>query len=355
MLAYAQSEWMMDYIIRSHGFASINKMLRAFGKGLTQKQVFEKVLGVQEDQFDKEFHDWARKTIKQWGFDPNPPPNLKDTTKEVQKNPEDPAIQGRHALALLRARKYGEARKAAEKTLRLRPKDTTGLRVLGNVYLREKDYDQAIAVCKKLEAIDPTTTTAPQILARCRLAQKDWAGAIAALELLQKRAPLEAFAYKKLAGIYIQLGQSEKALPNLIYLHKHTMNDPKYARQIAEIFRALNRDEQALNYFREVTYINPYETSAMKAMAAIHLRLKQYDRAVSAATGMTLLEPKSAESWNYLAATCYRAGKAEKNIDRLHSAKNAAQKALKLDPKSHAGQILRHIDSAIEKLQNDAL
>jgi DNA-binding SARP family transcriptional activator len=107
-----------------------------------------------------------------------------------------------------------------------------------------------------------------------------------------------------------------------------------------------------LHYYREVTYINPYETSAYEGMASIYLRQGQYDRALAAAEDMTQLEPDEAKSWNYLAMVAYRAGRAQEDLRLLRSAREAAERAEEIHPDGRATQILQHIDAAIDALEN---
>ncbi|MBN1943239.1 MAG: tetratricopeptide repeat protein, partial [Phycisphaerae bacterium] len=354
MLAYAQSEWMLDYMIRQYGFAALHKMLEAFGEGLPQSEVFQKALGVNEEEFDANFRAWAKTSVKKWGFDPSPPPRVKQSAQAVKQQPNSSDARARYAQALLLAGKNVQAGNAAEKALTLSKNNVLALRVLANAQFRAKRYDKTIKLCEQIEKLDPTTTTAPNLLARCRLARKDWARAIEALELLQKRQPMDAFSYKQLAKLYTQLGQPEKALPNLIYLHQHTMDDPKYARQIAEIYRTLGEAEPALAFFREVTYLQPYDPGPYEAMATLHLRQKQYRLARKSAENLTFLNSKDPNAWAYLATIRYRIGMAEDDPAELRRARADALKAGKLNPKSPPA-VLRFIDAALKKRQNGSL
>ncbi|MBN1553105.1 MAG: tetratricopeptide repeat protein [Phycisphaerae bacterium] len=361
MLAYAQSEWILDYIIRQYGFAKLHKMLEAFADGLPQSEVFEKTLGLKENQFDTQFLAWAKQSVRKWGFDPSPPPNLTKAAQAVKQHPNSSDARARYAHALLLAKKNDRALKEAEQARRLyKPsplaikspeENVLALRVLANVHFGAKRYDETIRLCRRIEEIDPTTTTAPGLLARCYLARKDWARAIESLELLQKRQPMDAYSYEKLAKLYTQLAQPQKALPNLIYLHRHTMDDPKYARQIAEIYRTLGQAQPALAFFREVTYIQPYDPGPYEAIATLHLREKQYDQARQAAENLTFLNPKDPKTWTYLATIRYRIGMAKNDLAELKQARADAIKAKQLNPKSPPA-VLRFIDAAIQKRQN---
>ena len=354
MLAYAQSEWMLDYIIRSRGFDRIGKMLGAFGEGKDQPTVFREVLGVTEKAFDKEFRAWAKREIQVWGYDPDPLPTVKAAAPAAKHRPNDPEAQAKYALALFLAGKQhlGAAERSARRALKFNAEHVLALRVLANVHLQRKNYVEALASAARLESIDPTNKTAPRVLAECFLARREWAKAIGALELLKSRHPMHSYSYEKLADLYIQIGMPDLALPNLVYLHKHTMDDPQYARRIAEIYRAMGKRDQALEWFRQVMYINPYEVSAHRGVAAIYLRSKRFDRALEAARGLVELAPKDAETWTFLGTIRYRVGKADRDVAQLRAAKDAAEKARQLDPAGKAEQLMQYIDAALDSLDN---
>jgi cellulose synthase operon protein C len=350
-LAYAQSEWEMEYIIETKGYDTVVKMLKAFGDGMTQPDVFEKIVGAKEKDFDENFRKWAHTTVKKWGFNPDPPPDLAKAAKEAKDKPADPVALATYAVALYYRNDFKQAEEQAKKALEKDPKNTKALGVLAVAQANRKAYNEAIETANKLESIDHTTSFAPKVLAQCHIARKNWAEAIPALELLQERQPLDSFSYEQLATIYTQLGQPEKALPNLIHLHRHTMKDPKYARQIAEIYRAMDQNDLALTYFEEITHINPYQPNAYEAMAAIYRTSGQFDKAIAAVDKVCLLQPDSSEAWAKAAMMRYLAGKAGKDGDQLLKAKQAANKSIELDSQSKAKQILERIDAALEELE----
>ena len=86
-LAYAQSEWVMEYIIATKGYDTILKMLHGFRDGMTQAQVFDKIVGVGEKDFDAAFNKWAHETVKKWGFNPEPPPDYKRPSSSRRRSP----------------------------------------------------------------------------------------------------------------------------------------------------------------------------------------------------------------------------------------------------------------------------
>jgi len=346
-LAYAQSEWIMEFIIETKGYATIVKMLEGFRDGLTQQEVFEKIIGMKEEDFDKTFGAWAKKQVAGWGFESDPPPELKEAAKAVKASPEDAAAQTAYAVALYYSRKWDKSQQAARKAIELDPNNVKARAVLATILAAKKKCDEAIEVAGKLEQLDHTTATAPRVLARCHLEKKQWAEAIAALELLKRRQHLDPYAYQQLARIYVLLGRPAKALPNLVELHRRTMKDPRYARQIAEIHRSLNQNDKALAYYNQLVYINPYEVSAYKAMTEIHIGAGEYDKAIKSARQMCLAGGDSAESWTYLAVARYHKGKEANDAEQLRQAKQAAEKAVQIEPGGKCKEVLEMIEAAL--------
>ncbi len=352
-LAYAQAAWTMEYIIETKKYKTIIDMLKGFRDGLTQAEVFEKIVGAKEADFNKNFRVWARLKVREWGYDSEPAPNLAKAAEAAKKNPKDADAQATYALALFARGKrfFKRATEAAGKALAIDKNNKTALKVMAGYYLKEKKYDQAVAFANRLEKADRKNSVAPRILAQSHIAKRKWTSAIEALELLKRRQRMDSFSYEQLAKIYQQLGQPEKALPNLIYLHRHTSRDHKYARQIAEIYRDMDRPDDALVYFRQITHINPYEASAYHQIASIHLQAQRYDEAVAAIERFVLLEPKSSTSWAYMAMIRYRAGTARSDREELLKAKAAVDKALELDPSdSRAEHIGKMIESSLAEL-----
>ena len=347
-LAYAQAEWTMEYIIATKGYDTIVKMLRGFRDGMTQAEVFAKILATDQAGFDGDFRKWAEKEVKRWGFSPDPPPNVAKAAAKAKANPQDAAAQAELAIARYMAAQTGPAEAAAKAALKLDPNNKYALAVLARIMVSRKRYDEAVKFARRLENIDHTSRTAPEVLARCHLARRKWAGAIAALELLKQRRPLFPYSYEELAKIYQLLGQPEKALPNLIELHRRTLRDPQYARQIAEIYRTADKGDKALEYLDQVTHINPYDPSAYEAKAAIHRSAKRYEKAVAEIANVCLLQSDSADAWAKMAMMRYLAGSTTKDKNQLRKAREAAEKALKIDPNSHAPkQIIKLIDKAL--------
>ncbi len=350
-LAYAQAEWIFEYIVDKYDYDTIIKMLEGYRNGLNQQQVFDTILETDQADFDKSFAAWAKEQVQKWGFNADPLPNPSQTAKNIKKDPANSAAHAAHAVALYIRGKRKEARLAAEKALKLDEQSTDALAVMAKVLLGEKKYDEAAEYARRLNKLDLSSTAAPRVLSKCHMAERKWAKAIESLEKLKMRRPVEPYAYEELAKLYMQLGRPEKALPNLIELHRRTMRETKYARQVAEAARSAGKYEQAAKYFREITHIDPYDAGAYRAMASLYVQLERYEEARRAAENLCLLSKSSPTAHFTLAAVLYRAGLHWNKKDLLLKAREAAQKALELAPGGRSKILLEQINRAIEKIE----
>ncbi|RPI62023.1 MAG: hypothetical protein EHM48_04745, partial [Planctomycetaceae bacterium] len=347
-MAYGEAEWMLEYIILQKDYDTAIKMLKAFADGMTQKEVFEKIVGMPEEEFDKNFQAWAKEQVRnEWKMNPDPTPDARKLTEEAKAKPNDDTIQAVLAAAALAANALKPAEEAARKALAVNPNNARALGVLGYVLANQKKTDEAIGMAKRLEEIDHTSIHSPKILAQCYLEKQNFPDAIVALELLKQRQPIDLYAYEELAKLY-NSGDPAKELPNLLELHKLTMTDPKYARQIADIYRKQSQDENALRFLRQVTYLNPYDTTVYGTMAAIHLKAKRYPDAISAVNNLCLLEPGSAKAWANMASVEFKVSQATNDKTMMEKAKESAEKSVKIDPEGQGKQILERIETAMK-------
>ena len=343
-LAYAQADWMAEYIIATHGYETILKMLEGFRDGMTQAEVFDKLLGTTEQGFDKAFTTWAAGQVKQWGFDLTPPPNLPKALAAAKADPDDAAAQAALARAHYATQQYDKAVEAARNALALDETNARALAALALVAERTGRDERAVQWAEKLQKVKPDSRVALCVLGRLHLKHRRIGQAVVALERLKLALRLDAWSYEQLAKIYLQLGQDQRALPNLIELNRHNLRDPRWPRQIAEIYRDLGRPEEALGFYEQVIQINPYDTTVHQTIASLQLRAGRYDEAIHYATAATQVAGDVADTWAVLARVCYFAGRARKQPTLLARAKQAGQKAVRLDPASPAAKIVEAID-----------
>ncbi|MCD6377408.1 MAG: tetratricopeptide repeat protein, partial [Planctomycetes bacterium] len=164
-LAYAQSEWIFEYIVETKGYETIVKMLKAFRDGWPQEKVFKEILGCSEREFDKQFARWAKKQIIAWGFDPYPTPSLTQSARMVRNNPTSAEAHANYARALFARGALDRAELQARRALEIDPTNARAQAVLGVIQLRRRKYDDAIETSKRLEKINPRSHIAAKIMA----------------------------------------------------------------------------------------------------------------------------------------------------------------------------------------------
>ncbi len=337
-LAYAQAQWIIEYITETHGDSAMRAMLAGFRDGLSQAAIFERVLGTTEEAFDSAFAAWARQQVQAWGFDPAGAPSLNEARSALQESPDSAAAHGQLARALLAAGQREQAVAAAERALTL-DEDADALTVLALSALEADQGTRALEYAERLERARPGDPVAPRVQAQVYLGRQDAVRAIPALQTLQQRLPLDPYSYEQLARLYQHLGLDARALEQIEEIHRHNMTDPAWPRRIAELHRQLGQSDQAVAAYEALLSLNPYDTSVYQTLAALHLRAGRPEQALRAATDATLAAPELAEAWANLAAVCYRIGRASGDRETLRRGLDAADRALKLDPASPAQRV----------------
>ncbi len=345
-LAYAQSEWMLEYIIETQGFHAVSEMLEGFREGKPQAEVFAEVLDMTEAEFDARFRTWAGEQVAEWGFDTVPLGKLGELQRAADAAPNDPVPRADYALALLREAGPAEAIAHAEKALELDPAQPRALGVMAGAYLMMENFDKALEYANRLELAEDNSPVAARVAAACWVEAERWDLAVVALERLRQRRPMDPYSYEQLTTIYVQLGRLDKALPNLIEMHRRSMDTQEYARQVADLYRAIGEEDKALYYYQEVLRIDPYEVTAHEAIAAIHRNAKRYDQAVAAAGRLAMLQDDSPKAWAQLAMVRFVAARAaEDGREGLLAAWEDATRSVSLDPDGPGQAVLMRIEA----------
>ncbi len=67
-LAYAQSAWLYEYLVGRFGSQAPLELMDAYAAGQTQREAFESVLGVDQDDLESAFLSWATEQARAWGL-----------------------------------------------------------------------------------------------------------------------------------------------------------------------------------------------------------------------------------------------------------------------------------------------
>ncbi|RME40104.1 MAG: tetratricopeptide repeat protein, partial [Planctomycetota bacterium] len=128
-MAYAQSEWMCEYLISRFGYDILGTMLADYRQGRTQEEVFEQRLGLTPAAFDEAFASWAKSQLRENGFDLTPVEDVETLIEAVHDDPENAALFARLARAVYDRGDKDRAVKLARRALEKDSREPTALTV----------------------------------------------------------------------------------------------------------------------------------------------------------------------------------------------------------------------------------
>ena len=343
-IAYAQSEWMCEYIVQRFGYEMINTMLMELRKKKTQSDLFRDQLGISPEDFDRDFRLWARERVREWGYDPAPPDDVETLRVRVGADKENASLLGRLALAELEEGNIVRAIPAARRALELNENQREALQTLGTVlsaFARQsgdpaerRSYDaEARPLLERLARVDAEGWTAPKLLAEIALRGDRLDDATRWFERLQSRCPADPVSWRGLAGILLQRRQYDRALPQLVELARLDQSDPEVPVQIADIHRKAGRFHEARYWYRRANFIDPFDTHTHRALGELAKRAGDARAALSEFTLLTRLEPQRAEFFELAALAARDAGDND-------AALAFARQAVRLDPNSPARSLI---------------
>lgn len=321
-LAYAQSEWMIEYIRGRWGEASIAALLRAFRDHKTQSRAFREVLKITPAEFSREFAAWARKDASAWGLPLDPLPDETRLRARLLVNPRDAEALAQRAELASIGDSPREAKRLARQALEADASQPLALRVLAETLLaqcesmpvndaRDALLEEAGKLARRLleaHADEPAGLRVQAIEAQHR---KAWPEAIAAWQSYIRRRPGDPQGYRRLAGAYLSLERPAEALPILEKLHSIAPDEPEVARWIARVYRDRGDFETAGTWARRALDVELYDVSLHREAGEIFERTESADRAVMEFQAMIELEPDHPEGYERLAALLARLGRAE--------------------------------------------
>jgi tetratricopeptide (TPR) repeat protein len=225
MLAYCQSEVVLDFFIKKSGKKCLPELVAAFREGKTLAQAVQAVTGTPLAKFEKECMAYIRAEIAKI-------PVLPKVTRGDEKfifdiaaaEPGDAEAQCALALFLLASRKPDQAAKTVEKALRANPKCAEALYIKARIAAAKRQTNAAVKAARAAVKADPNYAPAHHALGEAAVkagktdaAARHFRAAIAA----HRRFPQP---YRALAKIYKDKKQDDKAAVVLEALIKNTSN-----------------------------------------------------------------------------------------------------------------------------------
>ena len=342
-VAYAQSQWMCEYLVERFGYDILYAMLVDYRDGRTQEEVFLKHTGQATQQFDIDFAAWARRQAGSWGFPLDPPEEPLVVYALTLVDGDNAALLGRLARAEFDAAHLDKALDAANKALALDEKERNALEVYVTVldrYAAEKQdprltqmEDEMLPALRRLAELEPDGWTAPKLLAKILLRREQLDDALEYLTRLQRVCPRDPFSYSGLAGIYLTRQQPDLALPQLLELARTDEHDPDVPARIGAILAQRGKLAEARHWCRQALFIDPFQARPHRELASVLMRLNDTAGAAAEYEVLCQLEPK-------VAGHFADAALAHQKLGNTAKAQEYARKAVALDANSPARPLL---------------
>ncbi len=342
-VAYAQSEWLCEYLIETWGYEVINRMLKMYRDGSVQREVIPAISGMSTEEFDERFGAWAAERAANWGLPLDPPVDELRTRWLLRVYPENARLHADQA-AVLQGGDDDRAEVHVRRALELDPGNPRVLQVAARLAAHRAASDpgrqrarglleEARTHYRALVEMDPQHAEAVAFLAEWANHHEQQQDAIEWAGRLRKLQPENPLSYRILSGVYLAQDDDDAALGPLLELARHEEHDADVPRQIARIYTQRNQLPTAAAWYQQSVYIDPYDLDTHLRYARVLDELPDPLGAVREYRMLTLLEPDRPEHLNELAFAHHRAGQRDQ-------ARETARRAVALDPQAAARQLL---------------
>ncbi|MEM9064412.1 MAG: hypothetical protein AAGB51_02860 [Planctomycetota bacterium] len=256
-LAYAQSQWMYEYMLGRFGDLAPLELMDRYAEGFTEAEAFEDALGITRETFHADFLAWADKQVTSWGLKIAPGvPTLNALRLEALEahieagNDGNPDLGEDWHLDMLE--QYPEHPEILAEVVRLALAGNDG----------QADATM-ITLLERYAAVRPVLDTPHRLLAQLYL---DGKGAIANKD-------------------------ESAAIPHLEWLDAREVYTPAYAAELARQYAEIRQFDRAMEKAKRAVRIAPYEPEYRELAARVALLARDFAQAERQIVALTKLEP----------------------------------------------------------------
>ncbi len=266
-LAYAQSDWMLEYIAVRFGHRAIIDLLELYGQGVPDTDALEQVTGESAQAFMSGFKAWAGDEVSRWGLALSPtsdrlnevlsgrgkPTHPEELDALIEQYPRHPDLLKLIAVRALNKPDAQAARRAVLRYADTRPVDPWPHRALVELALAQGALAEAIGSLEYLDQLEPVSGRWAHELAKTYRQAGRYSQALGAIERAIDREPYNAGYRELAAAISLQSNNAERALHHV------------YAAGVIEPDRAIHQIRLAALY-QKLGQPDDADTAARKAM-----------------------------------------------------------------------------------------
>ena len=279
-LAYCQSQLYVEYMVKSHGQASVGKILNAYRDGLDTGAAIKLACGVEKATFEKGYREHVEQVLKPYRGVPkrakNPdekPMTFEELTEAQKKNPDDTELGARLAEQLLRRNKSNEARKLIDAVLLKKKGHALASLLKARLLVRAGDEDGAKEILETALKESPEDTRLLGLVGRFHLDGEQFDKAAEMFEKGRKLAPLDGEWNEQLVRLYTATKNNEKLI---VVLKEIVSRDPDELPGRIKLAKAAIEAKQ-------------YKDAEAYALDALHIDVNNEDARNALVDAMTAL------------------------------------------------------------------
>jgi len=270
-LAYAQSDWMLEYIAVRFGHKAIVEMLGLFHDGVADTQALEQVTGQSAETFMAEFKTWATNQVQKWGLSSRQtserlaevltgsgtPADDEERAKLLDEHPGHPDLLRLMAEKAMSQTDAAAARQAVLRYADSRPVDPWSHRALVELALASGDIAEAIGSLEYLDEIEPASGRWAHELTKAYRQNSEYGLALSAIEHGLDREPYNASYRELAAAVSLQTGNTERALHHVFAASLIEPDRAVHHARLAALYDRLGKHEQADASARRALELDP--------------------------------------------------------------------------------------------------
>ncbi len=284
--AYFQSSLVVEYIVQTFGFETVQQILKDLGVGIPINVALERRtngLAALED----DFAEFARTRAEALAPHADWSEPEKDDENVIQIAHDDPALSNhigiltRYAQQLLAAEQWQTAKQPLEKILLLYPEQTgadNAYELLARVHRELQETEQETAILEKLASLSADAVATYLRLIQLAVERGDWPAVELNAERLIAVNPLLADPYSQLGRACRELGktvEAKSAYRTLLVLNPHQATDAHY--QLAQLLHGEDPQAAKMHLLRALEEA-PRFRKAHRLLLKVHRTLEETKR-----------------------------------------------------------------------------
>ena len=295
-LAYAQSQWMFEFMTERWGRGAVGELLARYREGLRESEAFPAALGVDRETFFRRFTAWAREQVAGWGLAPEPSLRTLVAARGARILREDPEPAADGPGSTVDTMPVGEEDAGDQ------ARGDAG----GDGGAAAGDGDggpppvtpptRAVLEAELLADLLAEHPEHPDLLLadleRRIAAGEAVEGVLAAdLRTYARIRPLDPFPHRVLAAARLAGDRPADAIEHLEFLDAREQRNGAIARRLAELYRGEGRLADAERAVLRAIGFDPYQAPTRELAAAIAVEAGRLAAARPHLVALTRLEP----------------------------------------------------------------